>query len=209
MAEAHDDEFSRYVREARPALRRTAFLLSADWHEADDLVQRTLIALHRRWDTLRQRDKIAGYARTVMLRLIISDRRSHRWSREVLHDLPPEPDPSPDPYGLVLDRLLLMNALAGLGPRQRAAVVLRYWEDRTVEETASALGSEGSTVRSQTVRALASLRASLKDQLAADEDAVDPVDPVDPVESVDAAGGPPRDPEGNAEDAAGATPAGP
>ncbi|GIH67816.1 SigE family RNA polymerase sigma factor [Sphaerimonospora thailandensis] len=163
MAEARDDEFSRYVKEARPALRRAAFLLSSDWHEAEDLVQRTLMAIHRHWDNLERRDKITGYARAVMIRLISSDRRTHRWSREVLHERPPEPEPSPDPYARVVDRLLLMNALAALGPRQRTAVVLRYWEDRSVEETAGVMGSEGSTVRSQTVRALAALRSALAD----------------------------------------------
>jgi RNA polymerase sigma-70 factor (sigma-E family) len=162
MAEAREDEFSRYVREARPALRRTAFLLTSDWYEADDLVQRTLITLHRKWESLEQRDHIGGYARTVMLRLLLADRRTHRWSREVLYDLPPEPDPTPDPYTLLADRMMLVDALAGLGPRQRAAVVLRYWEDRSVEETASAMGSVTSTVRSQTVRALATLRTALR-----------------------------------------------
>ncbi|WP_433241379.1 SigE family RNA polymerase sigma factor [Streptosporangium sp. CA-135522] len=162
MAEAREDEFSRYVKEARPALRRTAFLLSSDWYEADDLVQRTLIAIHGRWDSLEHRDKIAGYARTIMIRLIISDRRSHRWSREVLHELPPEPDPTPDPYTLLGDRLLLMRALSNLAPRQRAVVVLRYWEDCSVEETARAMDSMCSTVRSQTVRALATLRSTLQ-----------------------------------------------
>ncbi|MDP9870309.1 MULTISPECIES: SigE family RNA polymerase sigma factor [Streptosporangium] len=162
MAEARDDEFSRYVKEARPALRRMAFLLSADWYEADDLVQRTLIALHLRWDTLKDRDKLAGYARVIMTRLIISDRRSYRWSHEILHDLPPEPDSTPDPYAFLGDRLLLMRALADLAPRQRATVVMRYWEDRSVEETARAMGSRCSTVRSQTVRALATLRLALQ-----------------------------------------------
>ncbi|MFD8564733.1 SigE family RNA polymerase sigma factor [Streptosporangium canum] len=162
MAVAREDEFSRYVKEARPALRRTAFLLSSDWYEADDLVQRTLIALHRRWDSLERRDRIAGYARTVMIRMIISDRRSRRWSREALPGVLPEPAAAPDPYALLGDRLVLMRALAVLGPRQRAAVVLRYWEDRSVEETARVMGSVGSTVRSQTVRALDILRSVLQ-----------------------------------------------
>lgn len=161
MAEPRDDEFSRYVREARPALRRAAFMLSADWHEAEDLVQRTLMAIHRRWDTLERRDRIAAYARTIMVRLISRDRRSHRWSREILHERPPEAESVSDPYSSVIDRLLLMKALAALGPRQRTAVVLRFWEDRSVAETAWAMGSEGSTVRSQTVRALATLRSAL------------------------------------------------
>ncbi|MGV9776518.1 SigE family RNA polymerase sigma factor [Streptosporangium sp. NPDC003464] len=162
MAEAREDEFSRYVRETRPALRRTAFLLSSDWYEADDLVQRALIAIHGRWETLERRDRIDGYARTIMIRMIISDRRSHRWSRETLRETPPEPAPAPDPYALVGDRMLLMDALAGLGSRQRAAVVLRYWEDRSVEETARVMGSVCSTVRSQTARALTALRSALR-----------------------------------------------
>jgi RNA polymerase sigma-70 factor (sigma-E family) len=162
MAEERDDEFSRYVRDMRPALRRVAFLLSADWHEADDLVQRTLIAIHARWDSLQCRDRMAGYAHKVMIHLLISDRRSHRWSREVLHDLPPDTGAAPDPYSLLGDRLVLMDALADLAPRQRTAVLLRYWEDRSVEETAQAMGSSSSTVRSQTVRALATLRTVLE-----------------------------------------------
>jgi RNA polymerase sigma-70 factor (sigma-E family) len=161
MAEAPDNEFSRFVRKARPALRQIAFQLSDDWYEADDLAQRTLIALHRRWDMLDNREKIAGYAKKIMIRLITADRRSQRWSREVLRDLPPEPDPAPDPYTALGDRLVLLEALSELGPRQRAAVLLRYWEDRSVEETAWAMGSAGSTVRSQTARALVALRSAL------------------------------------------------
>ena len=76
MAETRDEDFALFVRETRPALRRTAFRLSDDWYEADDLVQRTLMALHRHWDRLDRRDRIGAYARTIMLRLLISDRRS-------------------------------------------------------------------------------------------------------------------------------------
>ncbi|ACZ89694.1 RNA polymerase sigma-E factor [Streptosporangium roseum] len=162
MAGAREEEFSRYVKEARPGLRRTAFLLSSDWFEADDLVQRALIAIHGRWESLEHRDRITGYARTIIIRMIISDRRSHRWSREALAEALPEPEPAGDPYALLGDRLVLMRALAALGPRQRAVVVLRYWEDRSVEETALAMGSGGSTVRSQTARALSTLRSVLR-----------------------------------------------
>ncbi|WP_231509957.1 SigE family RNA polymerase sigma factor [Streptosporangium roseum] len=162
MAGVREEEFSRYVKEARPGLRRTAFLLSSDWFEADDLVQRALIAIHGRWESLEHRDRITGYARTIMIRMIISDRRSHRWSREALAGVLPEPEPAGDPYVLLSDRLVLMRALTVLGPRQRAAVVLRYWEDRSVEETALVMGSGGSTVRSQTARALSTLRSVLR-----------------------------------------------
>jgi RNA polymerase sigma-70 factor (sigma-E family) len=158
-------EFTEYVRTQRPALRRIAFRLTADWYEADDLVQRTLIVLLSRWERLDQHDKIGPYVYTVMNRLLISDRRSHRWSSEILHEWPPEPDPALDTSAYFGDRLLLMNALEHLAPKQRAAVVLRYWHDRSVEDTAQALGCMCSTVRSQTARALATLRSVLEPEL--------------------------------------------
>ncbi|MGN9837133.1 SigE family RNA polymerase sigma factor [Nonomuraea sp. H19] len=173
MAEARDDgDFARFVRRSRPALRRTAFQLSQDWYEADDLVQRTLIALHRHWDTLEGRDRIGAYARRVMRRLFISDRRTMRWSREVLIGAVPETAFTADPYFLVSERMALIDALAGLGPRQRATLVLRFWEDRSVEDTARVMGNESSTVRSQTARALNALRQAL-DAPAADATGVD------------------------------------
>ena len=79
MAEVYADDFTRYAARARPALHRTAFGFTADWHEAEDLVQRTLIALYTRWDKLEHRDKIAAYAYTVMVRLFI--REPERWTR--------------------------------------------------------------------------------------------------------------------------------
>ncbi|NUT42006.1 MAG: SigE family RNA polymerase sigma factor, partial [Thermoactinospora sp.] len=66
-----------------------------------------------------------------------------------------------DPYDLVGERIVLMDALARLGPRQRATIFLRFWEGRSAEDTARVMGNESSTVRSQTVRALSSLRATL------------------------------------------------
>jgi RNA polymerase sigma-70 factor (sigma-E family) len=156
------EEFTRFVVGARPALRRTAFRITTDWYEADDLVQRTLLALYRRWDTLERRDRLAAYAHTTMVRIAIGDRRTRRWSSEVLQSRLPEPDPMPDACAIIGDRLLLLDMLAGLGPRQRAAVVLRYWEDRQVEEIANLLGCLASTVRSQIARALATLRTALE-----------------------------------------------
>jgi RNA polymerase sigma-70 factor (sigma-E family) len=161
MTEVYDDEFTRYVKKARPSLRRTAFGFTADWFEADDLVQRTLLALYSRWEKLDHRDRIAAYAHRTMARLFISDRRARHWSHEIPCEQPPETEPAPDTCVVYGDRLLLVNALAELGPRQRAAVVLRYWDDRSVEETAEALGCVCSTIRSQTARALATLRSAL------------------------------------------------
>jgi RNA polymerase sigma-70 factor (sigma-E family) len=160
MAE-QDAEFTRFVRGTRPALRRAAFRLTADWYEADDLVQRTLIALYQRWASLEHRDRLAAYAHRTMVRLVISDRRTRRWSSEVLQARLPEPEPVPDVWAVLGDRLALVDVLAGLGPRQRAAVVLRYCEDRRVDEIATLLGCMSSTVRSQLARALTTLRSAL------------------------------------------------
>lgn len=162
---ARRDEFTEYAKKARPGLQRIAFRLTADWHEADDLAQRTLIVLHERWETLERRDRIAAYVYTIMVRLLISDRRSQRWSSEILHEWLPEPAPAPDALALFGERLLLLDALADLSPRQRAAVVLRYWDDCSVEDTAQLLGCMSSTVRSQTARALATLRSRLEADL--------------------------------------------
>jgi RNA polymerase sigma-70 factor (sigma-E family) len=156
-----DDGFAEYVKEARPAIRRSAFMLVGDWYEADDLVQRTLIALYRRWNRLDGHDHLGGYVRTVMVRLVISDRRRHRWSREQTQDSLPEPPPEPDATRQIADRQLLIAALAELPPRQRSAIVLRYWEDLSVEETARTMGCSAATVRSQTARAMAILRRIL------------------------------------------------
>jgi RNA polymerase sigma-70 factor (sigma-E family) len=164
--DGHDEEFTRFVTGSRPAMRRAAFQLTADWYEADDLVQRTLIALYRRWATLDRRDRLGAYAHRTMVRLVISDRRARRWSSEVLRASPPEPDPAPDVCAMVGDRLVLVDVLAVLGPRQRAAVILRYWEDCRVEEIATQLGCMSSTVRSQLARALTTLRSALRPEEA-------------------------------------------
>lgn len=155
------DEFTQFVRASRPALHRAALRLTADWHEADDLVQRTLIALYRRWDSLEQRDRLTAYAHRTMVHMLTSDHRTRRRSGEVLRAMPPEPDPQPDAHAVVGDRLVLVDVLTGLGRRQRAAVVMRYLEDRRVEEIASRLGCMSSTVRSQLARALTTLRSEL------------------------------------------------
>ncbi|XVQ84275.1 SigE family RNA polymerase sigma factor [Microbispora siamensis] len=164
MADARDQEFARFAREARLKLRRIAFRLSGDWYEADDLVQRTLLALHQRWDGLDRRDRVEAYACQIMRRLLISDRRAVRWSREVLIEAPPDFASVPDPCALVSERVVLMDALTRLGPRQRATIFFRFWEDRSAEDTARVMGNGSSTVRSQTVRALNALRTALETQ---------------------------------------------
>ncbi|MFE4368024.1 SigE family RNA polymerase sigma factor [Streptomyces sp. NPDC056835] len=161
--EGIEEGFARYVIGARPALRRNAFLLVGDWHAADDLVQQTLITLYRRWEHLDQHDKLSGYTRTVMVRLFLSDRRNHRWTRERLVDSTPEPEPTPAEAARIEDRIVLLDALATLSAKQRSLVYLRYWEDLSVEESARIMNCSSSTVRSSSSRALRILRERLGD----------------------------------------------
>lgn len=162
MSQLSEEEFSLYVKRVRPALRRWAYQLSGDWDEADDLVQKALIALYGHWDALERHAELAAYTRKIIFRLVVSDRRTARRSREVVQDLLPEPDPAPDLSASLGERLALTSALAHLGARQRTVVFLRFWADLSVGEVAGALGCSRGTVRSQTSRALATLRSMLQ-----------------------------------------------
>jgi len=98
----------------------------------------------------------------VLMKTFLSDRR-RRWSGEVPHgDLPDRPAPH-DPMDLEVDRLALVGALAGLGRTDRAVVVLRYWDDRSVSETAATLGLSDAAVKNRSLRALRRLGDALSD----------------------------------------------
>ena len=156
---AIEAELSQFVEGRYLALRRTAYLLCGDWHRAEDLVQGTLIKVviaARR----RHIDSLDAYARQVLLRLFLEEnRRLWRW-REKSWAEPVEVAGHSADHDT---RLAVLAALRGLPPRQRAAVVLRYWEDRSVEETAGLLGVAAGTVKSQCAKALAALRVVLQD----------------------------------------------
>ncbi|WP_242910624.1 SigE family RNA polymerase sigma factor [Actinomadura terrae] len=154
-----DDGFSTYVRQVRPELRRRAFLLCGDWFEADDLTQQTLVKVFLQWPRLDNREKLTGFTRTVMVRTYISERRAARWTREILADRDPEPATCDQGY---CDHQPLLSALDRLAHRQRAAIVLRFWDQLSVREIADVLGCAPTTVRSQTSRALATLRSLLR-----------------------------------------------
>ncbi|MEU5882329.1 sigma-70 family RNA polymerase sigma factor [Spirillospora sp. NPDC047279] len=125
------------------------------------LTQKTLIKVFLAWPHLDHRKALTGFTRTVMVRAFISERRAARWSRELLVEHSPEPEPSDTCQHGDDTQLLLEQALATLGPRQRAVVVLRHWELLTVSEVADTLSCSPTTVRSQTSRALTALRSWL------------------------------------------------
>ena len=145
--------FTRWASERQQALLRTAVLLCGDHHRAEDLVQDALTKVAVRWSRLRDQHPDA-YARQVMVRANISWWRKHR--REVRLDGHDETSAGP---GAVVDRRLLIDrALAQLTPRQRATIVLRFYDDLSERDTATALGVSTGTVKSQTHAALARLR---------------------------------------------------
>lgn len=96
-----------------------------------------------------------------MVRLVIDERRRHRWTRELLHDSPPEPEPAPEETTRVGDRILLLKALSALSDRQRSLIYLRYWEDLSIEDVAQITGCSCATVRSSTSRTLRTVRDRL------------------------------------------------
>jgi RNA polymerase sigma-70 factor (sigma-E family) len=159
MSSEGEEELRAFVAARYPHLRRTAFLLCGDWHRADDLVQtalaRVVVAVRRR--TV---DNLDAYARTTLLRTFLDD--NHRvWRRRERSS--PELRDSPGPATDPTVALTILAALRCLPPRQRAVVVLRYWEDRSVEETAEALHINSGTVKSQCAKAVAALRLALAD----------------------------------------------
>jgi len=149
-----EESFRRWADARQLALLRTAVLLTGDRSRAEDLVQEALTKVALRWRRLRD-DNPDGYARKILVRDNISGWRRRR--HEVLVD--------PVPRGQVPDhapgaerRLLLDQALALLTARQRAVIVLRYFDDLTERATAEALDVSVGTVKSQTHLALARLR---------------------------------------------------
>jgi RNA polymerase sigma-70 factor (sigma-E family) len=150
-----EDQFVEYFRVRAQPLRRLAYSLCGDWHTAEDLVQLTFVQLYRRWPRVRE-ESVDAYARQIVVNAFLTHRRVRR--HEWLTAEPPERAATrADPA----ESLAVRRALADLGPRQRAAVVLRYLEDLPVAEVAALLGVSEGTVKSQTARAIQSMRGAL------------------------------------------------
>lgn len=154
--------FVEFAGAARAQLRRTAYLMCGDWDQASDHVQEGLIRVYVAWPRLTRAGREYAYARKAVISVVIDHSR-----RRSSTELPTEPDgnvPSgQDLADAVALRASLMSALLGLPLRQRACVVLRYFDDLTVADVAAVLGCSEGTVKSQTSRALASLRLTLAD----------------------------------------------
>ncbi|HTJ70622.1 MAG TPA: SigE family RNA polymerase sigma factor [Actinospica sp.] len=160
-----DAAFTEYVAAKGPWLRKVAYLLCQDWHRADDLVQNSIIKLYVQWPQAERIGNLDGYARRVVVNTFLAEQRSSWWRRVVLHE--PEYAGHADAgIAHVETSLDLADALGALPARQRATVVLRYFCDLSVEETATALSCSAGTVKSQTARGLDALRRVLDGRAA-------------------------------------------
>jgi RNA polymerase sigma-70 factor (sigma-E family) len=163
-------ELREFISARGAALSRAAYLLTGDHQAAEDLVQDTYVVLVRRWQKSGTVDPEAYVRRILYSRFIDSWRR--RRLRELPTAAPPEAidlDRAVDSASAVTDRLTLRDALVRLTPRQRAVLVLRFYEDLTETQTAAALGISPNTVKSQTRVALQRLRELVPDAVASFE----------------------------------------
>jgi RNA polymerase sigma-70 factor (sigma-E family) len=157
-----DAEFTGFVGAHRSRLLRAARLLAAgDEALAEDLVQTTLTKVYLAWPKVRRADEPVRYAHRILTNAFIDDTRRAYRRNEQSHAEPadlglPAEEPADDTV-----RQVVLAALAGLAPQQRAVVVLRHWLDLDVETTAQTLGCTTGTVKSTNSRALAHLRSAL------------------------------------------------
>jgi RNA polymerase sigma-70 factor (sigma-E family) len=156
-----EEAFVEFAEAVRGRLRRTAYLMCGDWDQASDHVQEGLIRVYVAWPRLTRAGREYAYARKAVVSAFL-DHSRRRSSKEI----PAEPDPNVssghDLAESVALRTALTSALTTLPPRQRACLVLRYFDDLSVADSAAALGCSEGTVKSQTSRALASLRSTFE-----------------------------------------------
>jgi RNA polymerase sigma-70 factor, ECF subfamily len=159
VASEVEAEFRQFVAARSASLQRTAYLLVGDWAHAEDVLQTALTKTYLAWKRLGEIEAVDAYARRVLVTTATSWWR-RRWHGERPTDVMPERS-APDRYDQELERQTMWRQVQSLPVRQRAVLVLRFYEDLTEAETARVLGVAVGTVKSQTARALASLRSRL------------------------------------------------
>jgi RNA polymerase sigma-70 factor (sigma-E family) len=153
-----DLEFDDFFRSTWPRLFRTAYGVAGDAGAAEDALQAAYARAYARWGHVRRTEHPEAYVRRMVVNEIIGTRRRGWWQRERPHAAPEPPTPVVAPEAGVVDRDLVWAAVLALPPRQRAVVVLRYYEDLSEEDIAAVLGCSRGTVKSQASAALAALR---------------------------------------------------
>jgi RNA polymerase sigma-70 factor (sigma-E family) len=157
-----DTEFTEFLAARSGQLYRSAYLLTTSPHTAEDLLQSTLAKAYAAWPRVRRADDPVAYVHGVLIKTFLSERRRRSSTELPVSDpaLLGRPDRMPtasDPT----DRVALMTALARLAPLDRAVVVLRFWEDRSVAQTATDLDLSEAAVKNRSLRALRTLRELL------------------------------------------------
>ncbi|TYB53793.1 SigE family RNA polymerase sigma factor [Nonomuraea sp. PA05] len=153
---ADRSEYDAFVAAAWPRLLRTAYLLTRDWAVAEDLVQTALMKAWVSWGRIK--DEREAYVRKIIVNVHVSWWR-RRWRQvELTTGAPPDHAETADRMGQADERELVWQALGRLPARQRAVIVLRFFEDMTEAQAAATLGCSVGTVKSQTSKALAKLR---------------------------------------------------
>ena len=152
-----DADFSEFFHAAWPRLFRTALAIAGDRGLAEDALQSAFIKAYSSWHRVRAADRPEAYVRRMVVNEVLGWRRHGWWHRERPHERV-EPGKIASPDGGVVQRLTLWEAVHALPVRQRAVVVLRYYEDLTEVQIAEVLGCSRGTVKSQASAALATLR---------------------------------------------------
>lgn len=154
MDSASEQSYCDYVIARRPALIREAYLLVGDVHLAEDLVQTALAKAYVAWHRVAASHAPDAYVRRILINANISRRRRRRVA-EVLTAVPTDQAQAPGPG---LESAMVIQALMALPQRQRAAIVLRFWDDLPESAVAELMGCSVGTVRTHTARAMAKLR---------------------------------------------------
>src|SRR4051794_12527440 len=151
--------FEAFVHTTAAAMHRTAVLLCGDHHLAEDLTQTAYAKVFASWRRVAGADDPVAYTRKILVRTFLSHRRLRRSSERPTDTLPDAPERSED-ASLRLD---LLAALQALAPDDRAVLVLRFWDDLSVADTARLLGTSDAACRQRTARALARIRVLMPD----------------------------------------------
>lgn len=155
------EEFVEFVEAVYPQLRRTAFLLCGDWHTAEDLAQTALEKVFVAWHKIRQQDAVRAYTHRTLVNSYLAHKRLKRTGELLTGSLPERAIEAP----ATETRIMALDALATLPPRTRAVVVLRYWEDLSIEQVADVLSCSPGNVKRLTSNAMDKLRTVLGDEM--------------------------------------------
>lgn len=152
-----DAEFAAFMAARSAQLYRSAYLLTTSAEAAEDLVQTALAKAFASWSRVRRADDPVAYVHGILIKSFLSDKRRRSSTELPVAEVADRPVAEADPT----DRMALVTAMAALSRTDRAVVVLRFWEDRSVAQTARDLGLSESAVKNRSLRALRELRQHL------------------------------------------------